>query len=139
MHNLQGYDIRNIRYYRTTNHHRFSNSDRSWKPHKRQTSLNTYQCQGCGCDLNHAQVVDAYLSGVELSHANLSGTNLFKANLASAVLEKVNLQNGILTYEKLRNAIVTDSGLQKAKLQEAEFAGSNFKKAIMPDGTLIGK
>ena len=137
MHNLRVYGIENIRYYSTTDYHRFSNSDRSSKPHKRQSWLNTYQCQGC--DLNHAQVVDAYLSGVELSHANLRGTNLFKANLASAVLEKVNLQNGILTYEKLRNAIVTDSGLQKAKLQEAEFAGSNFKKAIMPDGTLIGK
>ncbi len=84
-------------------------------------------------------MVDAYLSGVELSHANLSGTNLFKANLASAVLEKVNLQNAILTYAKLRNAIVTDAGRQKTKLQEVDFAGSNFKKPIMPDGTLSGK
>jgi len=96
--------------------------------------------------IKNADVGDADLTGVDLSHKNLPGANLSGANLSGvdlrwtdltgADLSGANLTGAHLTWTDLTGADLTDANLSGAKLGLADIRGANLTGADLRGANL---
>jgi uncharacterized protein YjbI with pentapeptide repeats len=83
-------------------------------------------------------VIEANLSGANLSDADLSGANLIGANLSGANLRDADLSGAILSGANLRDAILSGANLRDAKLSGVNLIGANLIGANLRDADLSG-
>ena len=79
-----------------------------------------------GRDLSDARFDKANLSGANLSNASLSYANLTGANLTGATLDEANLSGA-----NLSGAILPRADLSGANLRDANLSDANLRKAIL--------
>ena len=94
-----------------------------------------------GSNLSGANLRDAHLNGADLSNTNLrgaglDGAKLFRANFSNADLTGASLVGANLEFAQLRGASLTDADLTDAKLETAHTRGAVFCNTRMPDGTV---
>lgn len=97
--------------------------------------------QNCpGCNLEQADLRQAYLVGANLKGANLRGADLSRANLRRANLEGADLSGATLLSTNLpganlKNSDLTGCDLTGSNLIQADFTGATMKGSIL-DNTL---
>ncbi len=97
--------------------------------------------QNCpGCNLEQADLRQAYLVGANLKGANLRGADLSRANLRRAHLEGADLSGATLLSTNLpganlKNSDLTGCDLTGSNLIQADFTGATMKGSIL-DNTL---
>jgi uncharacterized protein YjbI with pentapeptide repeats len=84
-----------------------------------------------GADLSCAVLCNANLSGADLRYAKLSGADLYNAKLSGA-----NLCNADLNHADLRYANLSNAHLSRAKLRRANLSGVDIRFCT-PDGNRI--
>ena len=83
-----------------------------------------------GIDLQDAYLFGANLENANLRNANLSGAYLCRANLRDVQLTGANLTNANLQGTWIRGAWVTDANLKGAKLSNADLTGATLLRSI---------
>ena len=96
-----------------------------------------------GANLSRAILVDADLTGANLSRAILIEANLIDATLSGADLTGANLSDASLSDATLINACLRHADLIEAKLVDADLSGAvlsraNLSRAILVDADLSG-
>lgn len=102
-----------------------------WQNRHVRQLLNTQKC--VACNLQNANLRDAYLE-----NADLSGANLKKANLEGAFLKSAKLNGANLVGAKLKGANLASTRLEWTRLENANLAGANLESAILVDVNLGG-
>lgn len=102
-----------------------------WQNRNVSQLLNTRRC--VACDLQNANLRDAYLEGVDLRGAKLKKANLEGAFLRGAILNGANLVGA-----KLKGANLASTQLGWTRLENADLAGTNLESAILQDVNLAG-
>lgn len=115
-----------------------------WQNRHVRQLLNTQEC--AGCNLQNANLRDAYLEKANLKGANLKkadlkgafleNTNLKAANLDGANLEGANLEGAYLQWTRLENANLVGANLKETSLRRVNLAGADLRRVILYDVTL---
>ncbi|NJP09909.1 MAG: hypothetical protein HC866_10845 [Leptolyngbyaceae cyanobacterium RU_5_1] len=84
-----------------------------------------------------ANLIEASLSGVNLSKANLSGADLSVANLCGSNLSDTNLSHAKLNVARLSGANLSRANLYEANLNVANLALADLSKAEMRQASLV--
>jgi len=90
------------------------------------------------CNLEGANLKDAYLYGANLEGANLKGAYLYGANLAGAYLKDASLEGANLKGAYLYGANLEGANLEGAYLYGANLEGANLKGAYLDGANLKG-
>jgi hypothetical protein len=90
------------------------------------------------CNLESADLRQAYLVGANLKGANLRGADLSRANLRRANLEGADLSGATLLSTNLpganlKNADLTGADLTGSNLIQADLSGADLKNSILKD------
>ena len=91
-----------------------------------------------GDNLSFVKVTGANLTGSDLVAANLTGSDLVAANLAGAVLTSTNLASAVLTGALLYDAVLTGANLTGANLTGAVLTNAVLTGALLHDAVLSG-
>lgn len=83
------------------------------------------------CDLSGADLRSANLSGVDLRHANLRSADLRGAQLQGANASDVRAWNLDLRGVQAQGSVWLNAQLQRARLQDADFAQADLRAAHM--------
>jgi hypothetical protein len=75
------------------------------------------------------ELINANLSGADLTGANLSDANLYSANLSDANLSSANLSNTTLSYSNLYNSYLSGADLRCAYLYSVDLRYANLSNA----------
>jgi uncharacterized protein YjbI with pentapeptide repeats len=102
-----------------------------WQNRHVRQLLNTQKC--VACNLQNANLRDAYLE-----NADLSGANLKKANLEGAFLKSAKLNGANLIGAKLNGANLESTRLEWTRLENANLAGTNLEMAAIVHVNLAG-
>lgn len=112
-----------------------------------------YQANLCEVTLSHANLCRAHLSEAVLRGANLCQSNLRESNLQNVDLSQANLsnaalKNAILYKSTLRNAVLCNTDLRganlcgtdltQANLRDADLRGANLSDANLSQANLTG-
>ena len=114
----------------------------AFKPYDVEKVRSTGSCQWC--DLSHADLKGAKLSGADLSGSNLSGAklsgaDLSKANLSSTYLRDANLGGANLTDAYLGNANLKGANVTDADLSDAVLSGATWTNGSKCDRDSFGE
>mgnify|MGYP003466268306 FL=1 len=90
-------------------------------------------------DFSQADLSEANLSGSNLSWAILRGTQLEKADLTRAILYRSNLRYANLSGAILQGADLREANLQGANLETVDLSDAQLWGAILPNKTRIGR
>lgn len=88
-----------------------------------------------GIDLDHAELVDAVLSGADLNAATLRASGLADADLRDADLRDADLRDADLRSADLRDADLRGADLRGASLLDAALDGARLEGSIYHSGT----
>lgn len=102
-----------------------------WQNRHVRQLLNTQKC--VACDLQNANLKDAYLE-----EADLRGANLKKANLEGAFLKSAKLNGANLVRAKLKGANLASTRLEWTRLENANLAGANLGMTVLVGINLAG-
>lgn len=102
-----------------------------WQNRHVRQLLNTQKC--VACNLQNANLRDAYLE-----EADLRGANLKKANLEGAFLKSAKLNGANLVGAQLKGANLESTRLEWTRLENANLAGTNLERAILVGVNLAG-
>ena len=115
--------------------------DKSFQPYLLEASLSGADLSGADlsrADLSGADLSEADLSGVDLSRANLSGADLSRANLSGADLSRANLSGADLSRAYLSGADLSWAYLYGADLSRADLSGASLSGANLSEADLPG-
>jgi len=94
-----------------------------------------------GVDLSGAILIGVNLSGADLSGADLSGAMITGSNLSNANLNGADLSNALLSGADLSNADLSNADLSNANLADlssADLNGADLSNALLSGANLTG-
>jgi len=109
-----------------------------WRAENAEVIPNLIEADLSGADLSEAKLIGADLSRAKLSGADLIGANLIEAKLFGADLIEAKLSGADLSRAKLSWAKLSRADLIWADLIEANLSGANLSEANLSRATLIG-
>ena len=109
-----------------------------WRAENAEVIPNLIEADLSGADLSEAKLIGADLSRAKLSGADLIGANLIEAKLFGADLIEAKLSGTDLSRAKLSWAKLSRADLIWADLIEANLSGANLSEANLSRATLIG-
>jgi len=102
-----------------------------WQNRHVRQLRNTQKC--VECNLQNANLRDAYLEG-----ADLRGANLKKANLEGAFLKSAKLNGANLVGAKLNGANLVNAWLEWTRLENTNLSGANLEMTVLVGINLAG-
>jgi uncharacterized protein YjbI with pentapeptide repeats len=89
-------------------------------------------------NLQHADLIEAKLSGAVLSRVDLRGADLRGAVLIGAKLIEAKLRGAVLIEAKLRGAVLSEADLRGADLRRADLSEADLSEAVLSEADLRG-